>query len=182
MGLISLNKISTITSDIVKIKWFKNVGKEIDSYLSPYVKNYCQQLNIDKNIKQVSSWEEANKIIKDKNWDKIYWEIEEKEKRNLLNIILKDEDEKKVFSYLNSLTEESFKIIEACSIKDLNKNDIKYQYYSKVAAGSAAICCYQAALAIASNQNDNHIFISKYKLFKSGHWPLITKNNIFYIF
>ena len=70
----------------------------------------------------------------------------------------------KVLSYLKSLTEESFKIIEACSIKDLNKNDLKYQYYSRVAAGSAAICCYQAALAFASNQKQNHIFISKYSI------------------
>ena len=40
----------------------------------------------------------------------------------------------------------------------------------------------QAALAFASDQNDNHIFISKYHLFKSGHWPLIVKDNVFNIF
>ena len=62
---ISLNKISTITSDIVKIQWFKKVGEEIDSSLYSYIKNYCQYLNINKNITQVSSWEEANKIIND---------------------------------------------------------------------------------------------------------------------
>jgi len=81
---ISLNKISTITSDIGKIQWFKKVGKEIDSSLYSYIKNYCQYLNINKNINQASSWEEANKIINNKDWDKIYWEIEEKEKENLL--------------------------------------------------------------------------------------------------
>ena len=182
MSSISLNKISTITSDIIKIQWFKKVGKEIDSSLNAYIKNYCQYLNINKNVTQVNSWEEANKIINDKDWDKSYWEIEEKEKENLLKILLKNENENKVFSYLRSLTEESFKIIEACSIKDLNKNDLKYQYYSRVAAGSAAICCYQAALAFASNQKQNHIFISKYELFKSGHWPLVIKNKIFNIF
>ena len=179
---ISLNKISTITSDIGKIQWFKKVGKEIDSSLYSYIKNYCQYLNINKNINQASSWEEANKIINDKNWDKIYWEIVENEKDNLLKILLKNENENKVFFHLKSLTEESFKIIESCSIKDLNKNDLKYQYYSRVAAGSAAICCYQAALAFASNQKQNHIFISKYELFKSGHWPLVIKNKIFNIF
>ena len=66
MSSISLNKISTITSDIVKIQWFKKVGTEIDSSLYSYIKNYCQYLNINKNITQVSSWEEANKIINNK--------------------------------------------------------------------------------------------------------------------
>ena len=32
MSSISLNKISTITSDIVKIQWFKKVGKEIEQH------------------------------------------------------------------------------------------------------------------------------------------------------
>jgi hypothetical protein len=100
----------------------------------------------------------------------------------LLNFLLENENEKEIFSFLKSLTEESSKIIETYSVKDINKNNVKYQYYSKVAAGAAAICCYQAALAFASKKDDNHIFISKYHLYKSGHWPLIVKNNVFNIF
>ena len=107
---------------------------------------------------------------------------EENEKTALLNILLESENEKEIFSYLNSLTEETSKITEIYSIKGLNKNNIKYQYYSKVAAGAAALCCYQTALALASNQKPNHIFISKYELFKSGHWPLIITKNYFNIF
>jgi hypothetical protein len=38
MSLISLNKISSVTSNIVKINWFKNVGKEIDPTLYPLIK------------------------------------------------------------------------------------------------------------------------------------------------
>tara|TARA_B110000014_G_C20078298_1_gene563105 strand:+ start:279 stop:827 length:549 start_codon:yes stop_codon:yes gene_type:complete len=182
MSLISLNKISAVTSNIVKIKWFKNVGKEIDANLYSSIKNYCQELNISSEIKQITTWEKAIKVINSKDWNKACWDIEEKEKESLLNILLENENEKKVFSFLKSLTEESSKIIDTYSIKDLNKNNIKYQYYSKVAAGAAAICCYQAALAFASNQNANHIFITKYELFKSGHWPLIVKNNVFNIF
>lgn len=182
MSLISLNKISSVTANIVKINWFKNVGKEIDTNLYSFIKNYCQELNIHNEIKQVANWEEAIKVINSKDWNKECWEIEEKEKENLLNILLENEDKKKVFSFLKSLTEESSKIIETYSIKDINKDNVKYQYYSKVAAGAAAICCYQAALAFASDQNDNHIFISKYHLFKSGHWPLIVKDNVFNIF
>ena len=182
MSLISLNKISSVTSNIVKINWFKNVGKEIDPTLYPFIKNYCQELNINSEIKQVTTWEEAIKVINSKDWNKTCWEKEEKEKEHLLNILLENENEKEIFSFLKSLTEESSKIIETYSVKDINKNNVKYQYYSKVAAGAAAICCYQAALAFASKKDDNHIFISKYHLYKSGHWPLIVKNNVFNIF
>jgi len=112
----------------------------------------------------------------------VAWEKEEKEKENLLNILLKNKNEKEVLCYLQALTEESTKITDTFSIEGLDKNDVKFQYYSKVAAGSAAISCYQASLALATNQLSSHIFISKYEIFKSGHWPLVIKNNIFNIF
>ena len=89
--------------------------------------------------------------------------------------MLRSEDKRYEKSFLNHVPKSK-------SIKDIHKDNVKYQYYSKVAAGAAAICCYQAALAFASDQNDNHIFISKYHLFKSGHWPLIVKDNVFNIF
>ena len=66
MSLISLNKISSVTANIVKINWFKNVGKEIDSNLYSFVNNYCQELNIHNEIKQVANWEEAIKVINSK--------------------------------------------------------------------------------------------------------------------
>ena len=182
MNSISLNKISTLTSDISKIRWFANVGKEINQLLNDNINNYCHTLAPESKVKQVSNWEEAIKIINDKDWNKIAWEKEEKEKENLLNILLKNKSEKEVYSYLQALTEESTKIIDSCSIEDLDKNDVKFQYYSKVAAGSAAICCYQASLALATNQMKSHIFIAKFELFKFGHWPLVIKNNIFNIF
>ena len=68
MSLISLNKISSVTANIVKINWFKNVGKEIDSNLYSFIKNYCQELNIHNEIKQVANWEEAIKVINSKDW------------------------------------------------------------------------------------------------------------------
>ncbi len=182
MTLISLNKISTLTSDICKIKWFANVGKEIDHNLNDNIEHYCQALALDTKTKQVNNWQEAIEIINDKDWNKVAWEKEEKEKENLLNILLKNKNEKEVLCYLQALTEESTKITDALSIEGLDKNDVQFQYYSKVAAGSAAISCYQAALALATNQLSSHIFISKYEIFKSGHWPLVIKNNIFNIF
>ena len=182
MNSISLNKISTLTSDISKIQWFSNVGKEINKFINDNINYYCHSLDLDRKVKKVSNWEEAIKIISDKDWNKAIWEKEEKEKENLLNILLKNKNEKEVFSYLQALTEESTKIIDSCSIEHLDKNDVKFQYYSKVAAGSAAICCYQASLALATNQMNSHIFIAKLELFKSGHWPLVIKNNIFNIF
>ena len=87
MSLVSLNKISILTSNIAKIKWFSKVGKDIDPYISPYIKNYCHKLNIETEIKQVRTWEEAIKVINRKDWNKICWEIEENEKTALLNIL-----------------------------------------------------------------------------------------------
>ena len=182
MPSISLNRISTLTSDINKIRWFANVGKEINKFLNDNINYYCHALDLDSKVKQISNWDEAIKIISDKDWNKMAWEREEKEKENLLNILLENKTEKEVFYHLQRLTEESTKIIDSCSIEYLDKNDVKFQYYSKVAAGSAAISCYQASLALATNQVNSHIFLAKFELFKSGHWPLIIKNNIFNIF
>ena len=182
MNLTALNKITTLTSNIIKIIWFKNVGKEVDNQISTYIENYCLKLNIDKKINKVKKWDEAINVINDKDWNKICWKLEEKEKANLLSILIENNNETEVLSNLRDLTLESSKIIEYFSIADIKKDDMRYQYYSKVAAGAAAICCYQAALAIATNQENNHIFISKYELFKAGHWPLIIKTNTFNIF
>src|SRR6056300_520155 len=117
MTLISLNKISTLTSDICKIKWFANVGKEIDHNLNDNIEHYCQALALDTKTKQVNNWQEAIEIINDKDWNKVAWEKEEKEKENLLNILLKNKNEKEVLCYLQALTEESTKITDALSIE-----------------------------------------------------------------
>ena len=182
MSLQSLNKISELSYSIMEIPWFINTGKEIDSLLNIFISNYCMKLNISNEINKVKNWEEAIQIISSNKWNKNTWEIEEKEKTFLLNNLLKKHSEKQLFTSLQKLTEASISIIEKCYIDGLKKNDIKYEYYSKVAAGSAATSCYQAALALAADQDHNHIFISKFKLFKAGYWPLIITDNNFNIF
>jgi len=178
----SLNKIEHLTSSISDIPWFKSTGKKMDSLIKSIVSNYCKKIGINEKIKIIQSWENAIKIINSDKWNKDCWELEEKEKSNLLNILLKNISEKELLNSLNRLTIETTKIIEKYSIEDLKKNDTKYHYFTKVAAGSAAISCHQAALALAANKESNHIFISKFKLFKAGHWPLIVTDNSFNIF
>jgi len=178
----SLNKIEHLTSSISDIPWFKSTGKKMDSLIKSIVSNYCKKIGINEKIKIIQSWENAIKIINSDKWNKDCWELEEKEKSNLLNILLKNISEKELLNSLNRLTIETTKIIEKYSIEDLKKNDTKYHYFTKVAAGSAAISCHQAALALAANKESNHIFISKFELFKAGHWPLIVTDNSFNIF
>jgi len=178
----SLNKIEHLTSSISDIPWFKSTGKKMDSFIKSIISNYCKKIGIDDKIKNIQSWESAIKIINSDKWDKAYWTLEEKEKSNLLDILLKNISEKELFNSLNRLTIETTKIIEKYSIENLNKNDVKYHYFTKAAAGSAAISCHQAALALAANKESNHIFILKFELFKAGHWPLIVTNNSFNIF
>ena len=182
MSLNSLNKIENFIASISDISWFINTGKKIDGALEKAITNYCQEIGINDKVIPIQSWEEAIKVINSDKWNKDCWEIEEREKSNLLEILLKSIPEKELFDKLNKLTIETTKIIEKYSIKNLKKSDIKYHYFTKVAAGAAAISCHQAALAIAANKNSNHIFISKFELFKAGHWPLIITNNNFNIF
>ena len=178
----SLNKIEDLTSSVSVIPWFKSTGKNMDSLLKNVVLNYCKKIGKSEKIKKIQSWENAIQIINSDKWNRDCWEIEEKEKSNLLNILLKNISEKELLNCLNALTIETTKIIEKYSIENLKNNDIKYHYFTKVAAGSAAISCYQAALALAANKGPNHIFISKFQLFKAGHWPLIVTDNSLNIF
>ena len=182
MYLKSLNKISHLTSSISEIPWFKNAGKEMNSFLKSVMSDYCKKIGVSEEVKIIRNWDEAIKIINSDKWSKVCWEIEEKEKSNLLNSLLKNIPKKKLFNYLNILTIETTKIIEKYSIEGLKKNDIKYHYFTKVAAGAAAISCHQVALALVANQDSNHIFMSKFELFKAGHWPLIVTENNFNIF
>ena len=181
MDLNSLNKIEELANSISEIAWFRNTSKKIGDPLKGIIHNYCKEIGINDNIIALQSWEEAIKVINSDKWNKDYWEIEEREKANLLNILLKSVPEKELFHKLSKLTIETTKIIEKYSIENLKKSDVKYHYYTKVAAGAAAISCYQAALALAANKNSNHIFISKFEIFKAGHWPLIITNNNFNI-
>ena len=182
MNLYSLNKIENLIASISEISWFKNTGKKIDDALKTVIDNYCHEIGINDKIITVQNWEEAIKVISSDKWNKDYWKTEEREKSNLLDILLKDIPEKELFDKLNKLTIESTKIIEQYSIDSLKKSDIKYHYFTKVAAGAAAVSCYQAALALTANKGSNHIFISKFELFKAGRWPLIITNNNFNIF
>ena len=59
-------------------------------------------------------------------------------------------------------------------LRKLNIKDENYGYYSRVAIGSAASCCHQAALALIANQK-NHFFTIKFEIFKFG---FLAINNI----
>ena len=52
----------------------------------------------------------------------------------------------------------------------------------RAAMGSALQTCHQAALVLASGQEDTHHFALKYKLFEQGHWPIAITGSSFNIF
>ena len=174
-------KIEELTASISDITWFNKIGDKINNNNKKYISNYIKYFDINLKIHSVKNWQEAIKILKSNNWNKSFWQKEENERHNLYNSLKKIYPENDLSKHLGKLTYESSKIIEKSNFKGLKKENINYDYYTRVAAGSAAICYFQAALAMALN-NDNHFFISKLKLFELGYWPLVIEDNKFNIF
>ena len=174
-------KIEELTASISNIAWFNKIGDKINNNNKKYISNYIKYFDIKIKIHNVKNWNEAIKILNSNSWDKNFWQKEENERNNLYNSLKKTYPEKDLSQHLGKLTYESSKIIEKSNFKGLEKKNTNYDYYTRVAAGSAAICCFQAALAMASN-HDNHFFISKFKLFELGYWPLVIEDNKFNIF
>ena len=96
MDLNSLNKIEGLANSISEIAWFRNTSKKIGDPLKGIIHNYCKEIGINDNIIALQSWEEAIKVINSDKWNKDYWEVEEREKANLLNILLKSVPEKEL--------------------------------------------------------------------------------------
>ena len=178
----SLKNIETFSSTISNIPWFTKIGEKIKDNHKIFISNYIKFFNKNINTYNVGTWKEAISLLNSEKWNKGLWEKEEKEKINLYNFTFNKYPQENLFKKLNKVTKESSKILENCNFKGLNNNDLNYEYYSKVAAGSAALACYQMALAIAANKNDQHIFVSKFELFRLGYWPLIITDNTFNIF
>jgi len=174
-------KTEELTSSISDILWFDKIGDKINNDNKKYISNYINYFDNNLNIHNVKNWKEAIQILNSNDWNKNFWQKEENERINLYNSLIKKYSEKDLSKCLGKLTNESSKIIQKSNFKGLEKNNINYDYYTRVASGSAAISFYQTALAIISN-NYNHFFISKFKLFKLGYWPLVITDNKFNIF
>lgn len=174
-------KLNNFTDIINETKWFSNIGKDFNKKEKDIVLSYTHIFNKTLKIHKIENWEKAIKLLNSNSWNKNYWNKEEHERKQLYNLLKTNYSETNLSKYLGKFTNDISNIIGKSNFKNLKIDEKKYDYYSRVAIGSAASCCNQAALAIISNRDD-HVFIKKFKLFEFGFWPLIISNNVFNIF
>tara|TARA_B100000686_G_scaffold342408_1_gene421507 strand:- start:15678 stop:16223 length:546 start_codon:yes stop_codon:yes gene_type:complete len=176
-----ITKLNDLTKIINKTKWFSNIGKDFNNDENHLILKYTNFFDKNLKIRKIKNWEEAIKLLNSNSWSKEFWNKEEDERIKLDNLITKKYSNKILSKYLGKFTNDISNIIGKSNFKKLHIKDEKYDYYSRVAIGSAASCCHQVALAIIANQ-ENHFFTMKFELFQFGFWPLIISNNEFNIF
>ena len=174
-------KLNELTKIINETKWFSNVGNDFSKNQNQLILKYAMFFDKRIEIRKIENWKEAIKLLNSDSWSKKFWNKEEDERIKLYSTITKKYSDIILSKHLGKFTNDLSNIIGKSNFKKLNIKDENYGYYSRVAIGSAASCCHQAALALIANQK-NHFFTIKFEIFKFGFWPLIISNDELNIF
>ncbi len=133
-------------------------------------------------IEGVPTWRAAETIIRDPDWNKAWWDAEERLRLRLLERLIAEWGEPTVMSLLTEATTEATGMtLGAASIAAARCN-VTDPALTRVAAGAATQACYQALLTEIAGIDEDHSFSAKFRLFAAGRWPLGLVGDAFYVF
>ena len=143
-------------------------------------------------IVSVSSWHEAERVVRAPDWDSAWWEREERERDRLKAAAERRLGSTQMLEHLTAATDLTADAIHAAAIVAMARTgsgaDAMVRAASgadamvRAASGAAIMAAHELALAQLAGCGPDHLFMRKCSLFKSGRWPLGVLRGTFYLF
>ena len=175
--------LTRFTDQIETAPWFSSLGQTLTLEETDYAKKYINLIGLEAvKISKITSWVEAENLIKAPDWSESWWIAEEQTRKSLTSCTEKKYGRESVLESLTYITSCVSNIVHGAAAISAALGGMANSGMIRAAAGGATLASHQAALEILANKNTTGPFISKYRLFESGHWPLCLNSKAFYIF
>jgi hypothetical protein len=164
--------------------WFGSLGSPLAAADLVNSRTYLDALGYPPELAtvSVSSWQEAERIVRASDWDRAWWEREDRERDHLKAAAERRPGSTRVLERLTAAADLSADAIHAAAIVAMARTGSGADAMVRAASGAAMIAAHEFALAQLAGCGPDHLFMRKYSLFKSGRWPLGVLRGAFYLF
>jgi len=171
-----------------KIGWFNAVGQPLEPSELADAESYVAGLGFpDVRVGAVEDWQAAAAAAQAPDWREDWWEAEEQMRRALLDAALALNPEHDLMVALTHVSTRASEVAHGLAAVSAARHGIADQALIRVAAGAAAQAAYQAALVLAAQTESaedeaEHPFAVKFRLFEAGRLPLGIVGSTFNLF
>jgi hypothetical protein len=164
--------------------WFACLGQPLLSAQLAAARAYFCALGYagDAPIHAVDSWAAAERVVRDPQWERRWWEAEEQERERLLQQARDRLGAGLLLERLSAATELAADAIHAAAAIAAERDGSADAALIRAASGAGAMALHELALARLAGCDSEHLFMRKYRVFASGRWPLGVLGGAFYLF
>jgi len=168
-----LKPVARFAQLIPKTLWFRHIGDPLDDALVADCRGYAQGLGFpDAEPAVVVLWEEAKGVLESTDVNPPAWEEEEQLRAGLVAAACETVEEAKLTFVLDYVAGVAVQAAQS-GAEDMRRFlNIGDESFLRLATGTGAQICHQAALVLVGNGGAEHPFSLKYRLFEHGRWPL----------
>lgn len=169
----TLMLVARFSSMISETKWFHKIGLELTQDDIKAARHYLDALGFPEGYPaEIMDWDDAIACLETNDWNSPAWEAEEQLAASLINSALEFIEEDVLEVALTNVTSKASEYITNAVENASMQWGIDDEEILRAAIGQAVQTCYQAALVIAADEEENHPFAQKFRLYENGHWPL----------
>jgi hypothetical protein len=177
-----LDALERLDREIARLSWFAAAGDELTAGEHAAALRYLDAIGRgDAAIDRVAGWPEARTIADHPDWDRGWWDAEEKLRHQLLDRARAVLGETAMMGGLGRIAAAASQIAQGAAAIAAAQAGIADPALIRVAAGAATQAAYLAATATAAGAPPDHAFAAKLALFAAGRWPLGIVRNVFYL-
>ncbi len=166
------------------VAWFACLGMPLSPADLRDARAYLDALGYpaSTDVRGVASWQDAETITRDPDWDPAWWAHEDAERERLMASAEARLGPLALLERLSAATELASETIHGAAAIAAERDGVADAALVRAASGAAAMGLHAAALARLAGEGPDHLFMRKYALFESGRWPLGVVRGVFHLF
>jgi hypothetical protein len=173
--LPGLQAASRFPALIERVEWFTAIGRPLDDDEIVIAQDYAAALGFPEvQIAAAGDWIDVTDIMGNPDWNSEAWEAEEQLRAALIMAACDLADEETVSLALTRVSQAAAEILPSVAETVAITHGLDDEELINLAVGAGVQACYQAALVLAAEVEDQeeHPFALKFRLFEMGRWPL----------
>jgi hypothetical protein len=179
----TLELVSKFAQIIPRTDWFYKIGTPLSEEGRRAAEDYVLALGFpEAHVAAVTDWEEAMATMETGGWNSPSWEAEEQLMCSLMDRAIDIVDEQFLEVALTSISAKASEHVSDGILTAAARFGVDDDELLRAATGMAVKTCYQAALVIAADAEEDHPFALKYRMYETGYWPLDLMGSTYNIF
>ena len=164
--------------------WFFMLGEPLSITEQEQVRGYLEGLGLTREIpiESVRDFDGAARIISNPEWDRRWWEAEQRERERLRVQASAALGSGPLWQQLSQSTADTIAASHGAAAIQAARIGCSDPGLIRAAAGALGEALHLAELAELAGAASSHPFLLKRALFAGGHWPLGIVTGRFYVF